>query len=318
MTTKTINNFTAAGALSSTDIFAGYQSDTVKIQLSSLQTYLAANSNAQITQIRANTTITAAHANTLLWILASSPITITLPQQTTTALPLGFRFKFLNESLTNISFAVQGSDDLVPIFPVAPTAAGEIVLFSISPVNDWRFVANGSLGKHFVSGNGFLNPTITPVGANIIQTVSATNQNNLRAYQFAQSGLNYIDGRIPLESSVLNSSFTFKPIWKTTTATTGNVVWNAQAIFRNAGDPEDTAWGSVATSTSAAVSPAGATIIAPEVTVTPAVPSGNPNKRGVLEFRLYRNGGSGSDTLADAATLVDVELGLTVIGGYDS
>lgn len=167
-------------------------------------------------------------------------------------------------------------------------------------------------GQHYISAIGYLNPAITN-GCSVVQSETTTNKNNFRMLQFASGATTIAIAQIPLESSVSKVSVKVKPIWQTP-ATSGNVTFYYDAIFRNSGDAFDAAYGTQVSHSIAAETSANAIKMGASLTVTPAYPSGTAAQSGVLELRIQRKSG---DTIADVVNLIDLEVGLTIIGGVD-
>lgn len=215
-------------------------------------------------------------------------------------------------------------------------AGSFLILFLVNPTSDGVFrpfrllAANNNLNdvgnKTTVLSN--LNITGTHAipyisvtnaitnGASYVQlNESTTNKNNGCAWQFAASGNNYLHIWAPMPKSWSNTTTFGIILYWMTPGTSGNCVWNVQAVIRNDNSAYDLAFGSAASVTSAAKASANNMIVATIATITPA---GTGANNSIIEFRINRNGGAGSDTLASVANLVGWQLLMTTNAGNDA
>lgn len=250
--------------------------------------------------------------------ISASGKTVTLPAaNTSTSMPVGASIVIENGGSNSFDLYDNGANFLLTVNPIDRLVV--TLLDNSTAAGTYRFNYLGwnspiVQGFHYISARGYMSPAITN-GCSIAQLESSTNKNNVRVFQFASGVTNIAIAQIPLESSISKSSFTIKPIWSTNTATSGNLSWYVDAIFRKTGDSFDTAYGSQQTISASAASPAGMFILGSSVSVTPSYPSGSAGNAGVLELRIQRKSG---DTIADTVNLIDVEVGLTITAGTDN
>jgi hypothetical protein len=167
-------------------------------------------------------------------------------------------------------------------------------------------------GKHaWPISIGAIYPAITS-GATITQVESTTNKNNYRGYSFVNGSLNYVHCRIPMPKSWNQSTITAQFYFKTT-ATTGNVTFQIQAVLRNAGDAEDLAFGTNVTVTTTVGGTAQVENISAETSAMTV--AGTPANGSDIEFRISRSAG---DTAAAAAVLTGLVLFITTNAGNDA
>lgn len=157
--------------------------------------------------------------------------------------------------------------------------------------------------------------TATNVSGAPNQQSSFSNGANYPYVQYVQSGLSYAEVSIPMPRRWNQGTFTLRMEWYTT-ATSGNVVWNADAAIINSGDSLNPSFGTAVTVTSSAAGSGNTKIVATTGAITP---SGTPSANSRLNIRIYRNGGSGSDNMAATAFLLNpVLLQWTASAGNDS
>jgi hypothetical protein len=307
MADKRINQFNSAAAIQDTDLFAGYQTDSVKYTGTQLKAY---TSTLTVKSVGPGYTLTSADNGAFL-LLVSSSATVTINH----GLPANFSCQIYNPLGGTVTMTPGAN---VSLF--GNTLLRELTVIRVKQVNtgvtDIYNLDGGFnvLGKHaWPISLGSMYPALTN-GVTITQVESTTNKNNYRGWSFAQSGNNYVHFRVPMPKSWNQGTVTFVLNWKTT-ATTGNVVWSVQGLLRNNGDAEDAAFGTAVTLTSAASASAQATITTAETGVM--TPAGTPANGSVLEVRINRNGGSGSDTLAATAVLIGVTMFIVANAGND-
>lgn len=168
------------------------------------------------------------------------------------------------------------------------------------------------IGKQALSILGSLFPTITNP-CTVVQIESTTHKNNTRGLSFAQSGLNYAEGRIPMPTNWNQGTFTFVIYWKAMTATTGVVRFTLDAVLRNASSASDLAFGTAVNIDTAPNGSAGALVITAESGAL--TPAGTPSNGSEIELRVYRNGGNSPDTMTDAAIITNISMFWTTNAG---
>jgi hypothetical protein len=169
------------------------------------------------------------------------------------------------------------------------------------------------MGKKPLSNglDGFVPALTNP--ATLVQLESSTNKNNARGWSFAASGLNYISKRIQMPADWDLGDFYFQVIWQTNSTSTNTVIWIMDAVLRNDAGASDLAFGSALM-----VSDAGSGTVNTQQKSSEASPltsAGSAAANSVVEFRFYRNGGSGSDSLAVAAVVTNIIIYYTSLNG---
>lgn len=163
-----------------------------------------------------------------------------------------------------------------------------------------------------------LNVYLPPVNQAALYTDPVVQSNGVcdAGWSYSQSALNYLYFTVALPKRWNHGTFTLVLYWKTT-GTTGNVVWSVDATLRNNGSIINQTFGTAVTLTSAAQGTANALT---ETALTTALTAGGASaaNNSLAQFRIYRNGGVGSDTLAAPAILLGWQLYFTSNAGNDA
>ena len=151
-------------------------------------------------------------------------------------------------------------------------------------------------------------PSVTSGAAYPVQTETGTNKVNYFSTSFAQSGQNYQEFGIVMPSDYDGGTVTAIFEWTTTSSSTNSVVWQIAGLSYPDNTAIDTVYGSNATVTDAnnaanVVNKTGAT--------GACTLGGTPAASQFTQFRIGRNGGSGSDNLAATALLLGVIITYT-------
>jgi len=146
-------------------------------------------------------------------------------------------------------------------------------------------------------------------GAALAYEEHATNDVMMEYMEFADGATEYAQIAFRPKKAWDAGTFTVEFTWYAPTATTGNVVWQVEAIALGDNDAPDTAFGTAQTVTDGA---GGAADDIMHSAATPAVTAaGTAAKGDLLVIRVARLGGDGSDTLADVARLVGITVNFT-------
>lgn len=166
--------------------------------------------------------------------------------------------------------------------PTGPTGPAQTNTIVLSGAGGWGSTTSGASG-----------PT---------KTEMSTNKENIQTLGFVQSSQNWAEWTVVMPSSYSGGTVTAKFVWTANSTSTNSVVWSAQAVAYNDDDSIDASWGSAQTVTDANGSTAYTTRITSATTAITI--AGTPGAGSMVQFRVGRNGGSGSDNLAATALLL--------------
>ena len=133
--------------------------------------------------------------------------------------------------------------------------------------------------------------------------------------QFIFYSLNFVDGSqtfanwaMPMPSDYNGGTITAVFYWMANNVSTNAVVWGIQARAFNDSDPIDAAFGTAQTVTDANNATRDVNISAASSAITIG---GTPAAGSYVQFRVYRDGAAGGDTLAAVAELLSVRITYT-------
>ena len=101
---------------------------------------------------------------------------------------------------------------------------------------------------------------------------------------------------------------TAKFYWTAAAGAAGNVIWGLQGISYGDDDAIDQAWGAAAEVADAWIANGDEHITAATASITLA---GTPAAEEDVQFRAYRDGASGSDTMVNDARLIKIKVTFT-------
>jgi hypothetical protein len=157
----------------------------------------------------------------------------------------------------------------------------------------------------FVTGAGMW-PSVTSGSSFPTRVESATNRENVYLVDFADGSQLFAQATYAMPSNYAGSTITGTFYWLVNAATAGNVVWGIQGRAYGTGVTLDQAFGTAQTVTSASTGTANQVII---TSATAAVTlAGSPAANQLVQFRFYRDGGAGGDTLTATARLLGVSI----------
>jgi hypothetical protein len=108
-----ISALPSAAALTGSEIVPLDQAGvTVQSSPASILTYVEGAIVAPNSPQTASYKVTAADANTVVFVTAGGGTTLTLPQQSDTALPVGYTVTVVQGGAGQVTFAIQGADNL--------------------------------------------------------------------------------------------------------------------------------------------------------------------------------------------------------------
>ena len=155
--------------------------------------------------------------------------------------------------------------------------------------------------------------TRTTNGSTLATAETTTNKIMVESQDFADTPNQYAQIMFPIPKSWDEGTLTFTFIWSSTAAS-GNAVWAAQAVAISNDDPLDAAFGTAQEVIDGVTAANDLLRSAETAAVTVA---GTPAESDFLVVQVYRNTGSGSDTLVGDARLLAVEMHLTTDAGND-
>jgi uncharacterized protein GlcG (DUF336 family) len=158
--------------------------------------------------------------------------------------------------------------------------------------------------------------TTTTNGAILSTTETSTNKLMIAALDFDASTENYAQFMIQMPKSWNEGTLNVQFIWShPTTATNFGVVWGAEAVAFNDGDPYDTAFGTAVT-----VADTGGTAnaIYRSAEATGLTVAGSPTAEEYVAFRVKRVVSDGSDTMGVSARLHGVKVHYVIDAARDN
>lgn len=194
-------------------------------------------------------------------------------------------------------------------------AAG-ILIGTMNPTADtWRS-SDTVIGKHLIPvGAGGMVPLLGVNGPQFgTLQVGATNLPTFRTLDFDTAGQEYACFSIPMPKSWNRSTLTFIPIW-TAGSGSGGVVWALQAAAVSDAETLDAAYGAAQVVIDTFL---GANILHRGPESAAITVAGAPAIGDTVDFRIFRNVGHASDTLAVDARLIGLEIYATTAAGNDA
>lgn len=150
------------------------------------------------------------------------------------------------------------------------------------------------------------------------QTATQSNGATIPYWSFTPSGLSYLFVECMMPKRWDGGTITLDLSWFTSnpeTAPFNVAVWFADAAVINSGDSINPTFGTAQFVLSNAF--VGGNQLR-YCTIPAITPSGTPSANATLQIRIYRNGGSGSDTLPDPALLRGIIVNYTSSAGNDA
>lgn len=172
-----------------------------------------------------------------------------------------------------------------------------------------------SVGKHAVPiASGSMSPSASGGCAALATIASAANQPDIQTLDFDSTSNEYAQFAIPMPSSWNEGTITARFVFSHASSS-GDVIWGLQAVALADGDDIATSYGTAqeVTKTSGASGKVRVTGETAAITV-----AGAPAAGELVQFRVYRNAVSGSDTLGVDARLHAVVLYLTTDAATDA
>lgn len=147
-------------------------------------------------------------------------------------------------------------------------------------------------------------------GANYGTFETSSNKVNFRTMNFSDSGTKlYAEFKIELPADYDGGTITYHVNWTANSTSTNSVVWGLQAVCYTDDNALDAAFGTAQEITDANKSTAydlNQTGESSALTI-----AGTPAAGKLAAFRLYRDSGNGSDTLAVTASLISIVITYT-------
>ncbi len=173
------------------------------------------------------------------------------------------------------------------------------------------------VGKHMIPiMSSSMLPSVVTGCASLSLIATSSGHPDLVTLDFDPTTQEYAQFSIIMPSSWDEGTITFKPVWSHDTTTVNfGVVWELQAVAVSNDETIDVAFGTAQSSTDTGGT-ANRLYVGPEsssITV-----GGTPSAGDTVFFRITRNTGSGSDTMAVDARLHGIHLFLTTDAGIDS
>lgn len=249
---------------------------------------------------------------------ASDNLTITFPDMTTVPNVLNSIVTFQNAS-SLYTTKLLANDGITVIDTMRPSEITNCLIIDKSTA-DGQFVVTKAylpLSQQGIDIFDKLIPAITN-GATKNQLTGSANGNNAPCFTFTNSGYSYVSASMGLPIKFGNTTYGIKLIWNCNDTSGDAVVWYIQAVYRNANDAFDIAFGTPISITSSGTATAYQTIITGvSSAIVPANSDSSANVERFVEFRIYRNGGGSGDTLAASANLLGAILYFNLIGAND-
>lgn len=140
------------------------------------------------------------------------------------------------------------------------------------------------------------------------QTEQTTNKNNSRTLSLPKTaGKVYFHFTVAFPKAYNNGTLTYKPYWMMNSTSTNSWVSGLQAVALSDNDALDVAYGTAQEVTDAGQGSAYRNYIGAESSAMTV--AGSPAAEDLIDFRGYRDGGNGSDTLTGIAVeLIGIKL----------
>ncbi len=177
-------------------------------------------------------------------------------------------------------------------------------------VRDNLLYLKSQVSAHIILSGASIIPSTTQGCAVPVQIEMTSNDQNILVPAFADGTTNYGQWTLPyLPDDYNGGTMTAKFIWTQATSSTNNVTWACQGRAYGNGDNLDVAWGTqqvINDSGTASAYPVNISSATPAITL-----GGTPAAGKMAQFRVYRAGTDGSDTLTQDAYLLGVLLTYT-------
>lgn len=177
-------------------------------------------------------------------------------------------------------------------------------------------IAGGTAGRHsiWVAAAAIQPQSSDP--CSILTTIAGSaGQPDVHALKFDQTTTEYAQFSLAMPKSWDEGTVTFEPIWRHAAATAYGVVWGLQAVAVGNDDAIGANYGTAQTSTDTGGT-TGDLYRGPESSAITI--AGTPAAEDVVFFRVYRDTGSGSDTLDVDADLLGIVLHITTAAETDA
>jgi len=150
-------------------------------------------------------------------------------------------------------------------------------------------------------------PSITSGASGPNRQEFGTNKQNIVALDFSDSNSKlYAEWSVLLPTSYVSSTVTANFVWFATSTATSSTVWGIQAVAYPDSSTIDAAFGPAVTTTDAHSSTANQ--VMRSATSTAISIAGTPGPNNWVQFRVYRDSSDASDTLAQTASLLGVQI----------
>jgi hypothetical protein len=156
------------------------------------------------------------------------------------------------------------------------------------------------------AGGGW--PSITTGAQSPTLTATATNAVNFYSINFADASQTFANWAMPMPSDYNGGTITAVFYWMSNNASTNSVVWGFQGRAYADSDAIDQAFGTAQTVTDANNATRDVNISAATAAITLG---GTPAASNFVQFRCYRDGAAGGDTLAATAELLAIRITYT-------
>lgn len=177
-------------------------------------------------------------------------------------------------------------------------------------------VATGSVGRHTLWVPVIDMLAATTSGPATAQIEAATNRQNYRVFDFDGASAEYAHFQIALPKSWDGGTITYRVHWSTAATDMDGVAWVLQAVSLSDTQTIDAAWGSIITVVDNAAGAAGLYLLSAESAALTV--GGTMNDNSLQFFRLSRNPTNGSDTMAEDARLIGIEIFYTTDQATDA
>jgi hypothetical protein len=138
---------------------------------------------------------------------------------------------------------------------------------------------------------------------------------NLQFLDFVDGSTTYAEWTAVMPDSYDGGTIAAKFVWSCGTGSTNSVVWGIQARAFGDTDDIDQAFGTGVTITAAGNAAANKILITSETSAITI--GGTPSGGKMVQFRAYRDGANGSDTLTATARLLAIRIEYTQNGYTD-
>ena len=183
-----------------------------------------------------------------------------------------------------------------------------------TPGLKWAQVAPG---KHTVFiPSSFMSPATTNPCTAFAQTELTAQRPEIRALSFGGTNKEYAVFELAFPKRWNLGTITFRPRWSTEATDADSAVWGLQAVAIPDGEDMDQAFGTAQEVTDAAQSNANDHLVGDE---SPAITIANtPGDGDMTFFTVYRDPPGGGDTIAEACTLLGIDIFYTTDAENDN